>query len=285
MGTLGWTEADLKKAVEDPLRSGITYSPLWRVKSSVKQTLRAMDEQARANFLKELLPVVKTVIMSPAYHQEHAGYIKSHQGAVNHGIKAHTEAMKSADEAVATMQTIQRQVAAQMAVAYLKMPIEGAKMLYTQDLENWKQQAADKDNSDRAKFQSLVARAKQIEPMIASNPEEFKKQYSLLKSVEAGGSADEAAVLATNAEAGKQREQQAWNQYNLNSLLKKRLTEFVDVASTVDFAAQTTGEGRNRKFIKPEYEQKPSEWKILYRLGKAPTTTALDFALQWLKEL
>ena len=29
----------------------------------------------------------------------------------------------------------------------------------------------------------------------------------------------------------------------------------------------------------------PGEWKTLYRLGKAPTMAALDFARAWVKEL
>ena len=285
LGLLGWSDSDIRRAVQDPLRSGMDYSPMWLVKAQAKQTLQAMDEQARANFVKEVLPAVKAVVMSAEYGKLHEEYIRTHHNAANHGISVKEEQAKSADDAVKMMQEAQKQVAAQIALSMRQMPIEGLKMLFPQDVDNWKQQAADKDNEDRAKYQKLAARAKQIEPLMSSNPDEFKKQYSLLKNIEAGGSGEEASIVNDDDQRKKQQEQQAWNQYNLKSLLKKRLNDFVQVASTVDFTAQTTGTGRNRKFVKAEYERKPGEWKTLYRLGKAPTLAALDFARTWVKEL
>jgi hypothetical protein len=284
LGTLGWTTSDIQRAVQDPLRSGMSYSPLWLIKTSTRQTLRAMNEESRANFLRELLPVVKSVILSPEYQTIHENYIRTSHQAVNHGVQVQSQP-EAAEDVLSQMQALQQQVAAQMALAMRQMPIEGIKMLYAQDLENWKQQANDEENSDRAKFQKLVARARKAEPLLTSNPEEFKKEFSRMKSIEAGGSGDDAAINAASDDGKKQREQQAWNEYNLKNLLKRRLSEFVEVASTVDFTAQTTGEGRNRKFVDVQHERKPSEWKTLYRLGKAPTMAALDFARQWLKEL
>lgn len=283
LGLLGWSNADIKRAAQDPLRSGMSYSPMWLVKSSAKQALRAMDEQARANFVREVLPAVKAVIMSAEYSKSHEEYIRSSHGAMNHGIA--TTETKAAADPVKAMEDVQKQVAAQLSLAMRQMPIEGLKMLYPQDVESWKQQAADKENSDRAKYQKLLARARQIEPLMASNPEEFKKQYSLLKNIEAGGSGDVADIASDDDQRKKQQAQQAWNEYNLRTLLKKRLAEFVQVAVTVDFAAQTVGEGRNRKFVKADYERKPGEWKSLYRLGRAPTMAAVDFARVWMKEL
>lgn len=285
LGLLGWSEADIKRAVQDPLRSGMSYSPLWLVKTQARQTLQGMDEQARANFVKEVLPAVKAVVMSADYGKLHEEYIRKSHNAANHGISIKEEQAKTADDAEKMMKDLQRQVAAQVALSMRQMPIDGLKMLFPEDVENWKQQAADKENEERAKYQKLVARAKQIEPLLSSNPEEFKKQYSLLKNIEAGGSGDEASIVNDDDKQKKQQEQRAWNEYNLKSLLKKRLNEFVQVASTVDFTAQTTGTGRKRKFVKTEYERKPGEWKTLYRLGKAPTMAALDFARAWVKEL
>src|SRR4051794_32913092 len=128
-----------------------------------------------------------------------------------------------------------------MALSIRSMPAQGFKMFFDQDLDNWKQQAADKGNDDRAKYQKLVARSTQILPLASSNPEEFKNQYSLLKHIEAGGSGIASDIVTSNDNDKQQREQQAWNEYNLNTLLKKRLNEFVQVASSVDFAAETRG--------------------------------------------
>jgi len=51
------------------------------------------------------------------------------------------------------MQDMQKQIAAQMALSIRSMPAQGIKMFFDQDLDNWKQQAADKGNDDRAKYQ------------------------------------------------------------------------------------------------------------------------------------
>jgi hypothetical protein len=244
-----------------------------------------MDEQARANFIKEVLPAVKAVVMSADYGKQHDDYIRTSHQAVNHGVKMSDNKPKTADDAMKAMQDVQKQIAAQMALSIRSMPAQGIKMLFDQDLDNWKQQAGDKGNDDRAKYQKLVARSAQILPLASSNPEEFKKQYSLLKHVEAGGSGVESDIVTTNDNDKQLREQQAWNEYNLKTLLKKRLNEFVQVASSVDFAAETRGEGRARKFVRADYERRPAEWKTLYRLGKAPTLAATEFARQWLKEL
>ena len=48
------------------------------------------------------------------------------------------------------------------------MPPQVLKTLFDSDLEGWK------DDEDKPK---IYARAKQIAPLYASNPEEFKKQY------------------------------------------------------------------------------------------------------------
>jgi hypothetical protein len=50
----------------------MSYSPLWMVKRQAQQTLRSMDEQARTNFIKEVLPAVKAVAMSADYGKQAA---------------------------------------------------------------------------------------------------------------------------------------------------------------------------------------------------------------------
>ena len=284
LALLGWTNTDIQRVIQDPLRSGMSYSPLWLLKTKTKQTLRALDETARANFIREALPAVKSVVMSAEYSKLHEEYIRTHHQAVNHGLKSQT-APTTEKDINAHVAAAQNQMAAVMATVVQQAGPAGAKMLFDQDMESWKQRAADKTDDERGKYQKLLARARQIEPLQTSNPAEFVKQYSLMKHVEFGGSGDANAVSAVNDNTKKQQEQAGWDQYNLKTLLKKRLTEFVAVATTVDFAAQTTGAGAMRKFVKPEYERKPSEWKTLYCLGKAPTMAGVDFARQWLKEL
>src|SRR6185369_6174168 len=80
-------------------------------------------------------------------------------------------------------------------------------------------------------------------------------------------------------------EQRAWDQHNLKAELRRRLTEFIATAESVDFAAPTQRSAGKIVFANHELERKPSHWKSLYRLGKEPTMAAVGVAKQWLREL
>jgi len=67
--------------------------------------------------------------------------------------------------------------------------------------------------------------------------------------------------------------------------LKKRLEAFLASTADVDFAATTRSGGGMRYFEKPEYESKPSEWKMCFRAGKETTEALRAFARGWLEEL
>lgn len=72
---------------------------------------------------------------------------------------------------------------------------------------------------------------------------------------------------------------------NPNVTLKRRLEQFLELSADVNFAAETTGEGPARRFVKPEDEAKPREWKMCFRAGPEATAAARAFAKEWLAEL
>lgn len=81
----------------------------------------------------------------------------------------------------------------------------------------------------------------------------------------------------------------AWNKEwpeSPTSLIRSRLTYFLDLSSTVDFGAKL-GKGPNSTmvFLNPAYESKPSDWKLLYRCGKESVEAARGVAREWLVEL
>jgi hypothetical protein len=156
-------------------------------------------------------------------------------------------------------------------------------MLFDQDLKTWQ------EDSDKAK---LAARARQIAPLAASNPGEFKKQYIVLKSIDMGGPDSMAGLEAASAGAKKaqaaakdRQEQDAFEQHTLKVELRRRLQDFITLARSVDFSAQVRPNGGKNYFINSAYEAKPDAWKKLYRLGKEPTRAMVAVAEQWLKEL
>jgi hypothetical protein len=67
--------------------------------------------------------------------------------------------------------------------------------------------------------------------------------------------------------------------------LKKYLQKYLEIANTVDFGAALTEKNGKKYFVKPEYERKQPDWKMLYRAGKEVYEVAKPFAEQWLKEL
>lgn len=68
-------------------------------------------------------------------------------------------------------------------------------------------------------------------------------------------------------------------------LIKKRLQKFVDIAKTVDFSAELKDVNGKKIFVNPEYERKSSEWKQIFRAGKAVIDPTVDFAQQWIREI
>lgn len=68
-------------------------------------------------------------------------------------------------------------------------------------------------------------------------------------------------------------------------MLKARLEKFIQLAESVDFNAALKEVNGKQKFVNPEYERKPSEWKAAYRAGKPVIDAAKNFAKQWVSEL
>lgn len=69
------------------------------------------------------------------------------------------------------------------------------------------------------------------------------------------------------------------------ALIKQRLQEFLALSGTVDFAAATKADGNKVRFVNPEYERKPANWKLCFRAGKPAVDAARAFATSWEKEL
>lgn len=287
LGTLGWTEQDKSAAVRQALLNDGLYSlpGTVQLKRAVKDAWAARPAADRVALIRELAAAAKGYIMAPAFEKTWDEWIKSSYNAVNHGIKVNQQAEMQAMMQDGAMEKMMAQAAAQMAKEYAKLPTQSVEFLFPNDLKNWQQ-------SDDPKHKKIYQKAKAIEPLLKSNPDEFKKQYALLKSAEMGGPDTWAGVEAASA-AGQQsqadqktkQEQQNYDQHRLRPTLKKKLTDFVALARTVDFAAQTQTRGGKIVFVNPAYERKPNAWKQLFRLGKEPTMAAVAAAEAWAKEL
>lgn len=70
---------------------------------------------------------------------------------------------------------------------------------------------------------------------------------------------------------------------NPANAVKKSLEEYLKIASSVNFKAETTGTGKRKKFVLAEYEAKSLKWKAIYRAGKDVNDVTVAFIKEWLK--
>jgi len=81
----------------------------------------------------------------------------------------------------------------------------------------------------------------------------------------------------------------AWNKEWPESpatLVRTRLTYFLELSSTVDFDAKLSRASNGKMvFVNPDYESRSSDWKLLYRCGKESVEAARGVAKEWLGEL
>jgi hypothetical protein len=283
---VGLTDADAQNVAKSFFGSSSLSLPgAYILKGPMAAQWKAKSPAERVQAVREMSLYAKRMVASPGFATLYNGWIKDRFHAVDHGINVdpRADAAKMSANPQAAMKQMQNVMAASIAQSFSQMPPAALKMLFDQDLQNWK------EDKDKAK---LYARAQQIAPMLSSNPEEFKKQYIVLKSIDLGGPDSAAGLDAAKADAQKMQadqkareEQQAWNEHKLPIALKHYLTDFVTLARSVDFSAQTRTQNGKLTFVNVEYERKSDNWKKLYRLGKEPTQAMLTVAEQWLKEL
>lgn len=250
--------------------------PLYfSVSGDMRSAWKSKGPAERSQEIRDLAAYAKQFLATPAFQKTFDDWIKQSYNAVDHGLKPQDANAAAADMAAGSQQVIS-QMGAMMANSMKGMPPQVLKTLFDSDLESWK------DDEDKAK---IYARAKEIAPLYNGNPDEFKKQYIALKSESMGGPSSDEAITAAAGDLKASGEQDAYDHHNLKATTKQRLQEFIALAQSVDFNAQTEQRGNKRVFTNPEYERKSAPWKELYRLGKEPTMTAESLAEQWLKEM
>ncbi|HNY40357.1 MAG TPA: hypothetical protein PKJ41_08175 [Bryobacteraceae bacterium] len=288
MGSLGIKQSDLQAQAERAVRNyGSEVTIPW-FGTQTRNAAKALSEQNRAAAVREIGATVKALMMSKPFMDAHAAYIKQQFKAVDHGVKVQSpeekyKAMTAGGDAAIDEAT--KQAAAQMAQMLMQIPAAQLAPMFESDLSGWERQMKSRNAKTAAKAQQMYARAKALQPLVASDPEKFKKGYAVLKSVDMGGPDSLADLESSGNRAQQEQEQANFDKHNLRAVLKVKLNNFVALASTVDFAAQTVQQGKTVKFVNPAYQSKTDVWKACYRAGRAPTAAAIEFARAWLKEL
>lgn len=68
-------------------------------------------------------------------------------------------------------------------------------------------------------------------------------------------------------------------------IIRQRLQKMLDLTKDVDYNAELVEKYGKKRFVKPEYERKGTEWKQAFRAGKEVTEISRTFVEQWLKEM
>ncbi len=245
--------------------------------------LQAMTPADKLALTQEVLATVKATMMAPGFRAEHTARIaRQTNRAIDHGIDATTYGITGNLETDAITTTVVPVI--QMMRSF---PDQALKQGFEDERAELPQQINDETGEERAKLQAHLARLNALVPLATSNPQEFKLQYTLAKSASMGGPDTEAklqAAMSGGADTEKIRlEQTNWDRYNLDVILKKNLTQFIDQATRVDFKRPTQvkdgylywGDGNEMSGLDT----------LELTLGQAPTNAAVAFARAWLNEL
>jgi hypothetical protein len=282
LSAVGWTEERASQIAESFFTNSSAGLPDGGSMSrEVKQRWLGRSPAERAQAIRELALHARRYVQTPAFEKLYNGWIKDHYNAVNHGLKIDPSAPAKEEDVNAVMSA----AAIEMAKSMAELPADAMRLLLTNDIDSLKDSGEENDKK-------MLARYRRIEGLLKTNPAEARKQYGVAKAMQMTGQTDEsklqetlAAGAKTGAEAKRIEEQRAWDEHNLKTELRRRLTEFIALAESVDFAAATQRNAGKMVFTNPGLEQKPHHWKILYRLGKEPTLAAVAVAKQWLREL
>lgn len=282
LSSVGWTEAQVSEIAE---RFFTNSSPNalpnnGYLSREVKQRWIGRAPAERAQAVRELARYARSYVQTPAFEKLYNGWIEKRYQAVNHGIKAEKAPATQADS-----NAMMSQAAAEMVKSMGELPPEAMQMLLKGDIDMLQKKTGERDKK-------MLARYREVESLLKTSPAEGRKRYAIVKTMQMTGQDNEATLNAnlaagakSAAEAKRMEEQRAWDQHNLKAELRRRLTEFVALAGSVDFAAQTQPRAGRQTFVNPDFERKPNSWKALFRLGKEPAMAAADAAKQWLREL
>ena len=285
LSQVGLTSKEIEQWALDDLVWDTSVNAL-PASQKVRTVVKGLTPEQRATLVREAAAVTKAFLMSPVFQKSWTAQIKTAHRAVDHGINPDTYGQDAPVDmgAVTAVPMVNM-----MRTAFTHDQLKAA---FDEDRKNVAERIKEETGDERAKAQKYLAKLNALAPLAASNREEFKKQYTLAMSAHIGGpDTEETLQPAQSGEDGRLRmiqEQREWNKWNLNAILKRKLTYFIAQASqvdSVDFKAATRPQDGKVVFVNPEYESKNNAWKAIYRVGRAPTVAALDFAKAWLKEL
>ena len=144
------------------------------------------------------------------------------------------------------------------------------------------QQLKDLAESRKALATLPPEQRKDLEAMLRQTEAQLKDPQ-LLAMMRSGIEAERAGALETYQSDVRQWEEEY--PANPDLLVRRRLEAFLTECGDVDFSARVQPQYGMLRFVNPEYEMKPANWKTCYRTGPEAVGAARAAATAWLKEL
>lgn len=251
------------------------------------QAARNLDDAARVAFVQTVGTTFKAIVTSEAYANAHATWLKNDRHAVDHGLKgvvSMEELMRGGNMALLAP-AMRRDQSLGIVESASTMSEADIRQAIANNLPSWERSANDATRKDRAQYRKLVTDANAVLALLPGNLDKARRAYAALNAADQDGAPNESELYADADRARAEREQLAFDKWNLKTQLKQSLQAFVATASSVDFAAQTAQKSDSTVFVNPTYEKKGAVWKACFRAGKPATEAALEIARSWLKEL
>jgi hypothetical protein len=157
------------------------------------------------------------------------------------------------------------------------------------------QQMSDQQVQQRKQLEATKAQVAKMPPeMQAQMKEMLKKIEEQLNKQASDPSQNDATkhVYEMQAQQDQERYNKSLAEWSADypeqpdTLIAKRLKAFLALTADIDFDAklETLGDGSSR-FADPQYESKPTDWKLCYRAGREPVAAARAFTQDWLNHL
>ena len=267
-----------------------TEHPIADLPGEMRQIGKHLPAEGRTSIVRAVGAVVRTYVQSADFRNRYDRWLRDQY----HVSDAQTaEASAAENTSMNEMQAAVNQQVAQTNATFAQMPATTLAMMLQQQMVQIQQQIATADSPGKAALIRDLTVLRQLQPMAATKPAEFKTQYIVFLSrymtrQMGEGLEGQADKLAEEkARAANYRAQLARYKANTNPdiAVKKRLLDFIALAESVDFDAKIEKQGTKLEFVQPRYRSQSNQWKFLYRIGREPVMAARDMARSWLNDL
>ncbi|MGV3556676.1 hypothetical protein [Larkinella arboricola] len=284
---LGLTTEQVREAAFDNITSDHLSLPYT---SRIRQLAKKIPDGSRAAAVNALGAVVRSYASSTDFRTRYQDWLKDKYRISDEQTREATQAQSTS---ISDAQSMYNQQVAMIQSTYSQMPPATLAMMIQSQIEMTQQDLSDAEGAEKTAKTKDLAELKRLQALSKTNPAEFKKQYVVhfnkMLSQQAAADQDKMEEDLAQSKQKAADYQKRLAEYkaasNLNTVLKQHLKEFIALTSSIDFDAQLTRNGSKMEFVKPEYRNKSSNWKLLFRMGKEPVLAARSFAQNWVTDL